>query len=110
MVATESIFQAEPATQQLDAPESASPATVLLVDDDARNLFALESVLEGEDYAIAKAQTGDEALLALMTQEFAAIVLDVQMPEVNGIRARPANQAAPAHTAYPHNIPHGTLP
>ncbi len=85
MVATESIFQAEPATQQLDAPESASPATVLLVDDDARNLFALESVLEGENYAIAKAQTGDEALLALMTQEFAAIVLDVQMPEVNGI-------------------------
>ncbi|MET0253601.1 MAG: response regulator [Terrimicrobiaceae bacterium] len=84
MVATESIFQAEPATQQLEAPESASPATVLLVDDDARNLFALESVLEGEDYAIAKAQTGDEALLALMTQEFAAIVLDVQMPEVNG--------------------------
>ena len=84
MVATESIFQAEPATRQLDAPESASPATVLLVDDDARNLFALESVLEGEDYAIAKAQTGDEALLALMTQEFAAIVLDVQMPEVNG--------------------------
>ncbi len=85
MVATERILQAEPVTQQLDTLESASPATVLLVDDDARNLFALESVLEGENYAIAKAQTGDEALLALMTQEFAAIVLDVQMPEVNGI-------------------------
>ena len=85
MVATERIIQAEPVTQQLDTLESASPATVLLVDDDARNLFALESVLEGENYAIAKAQTGDEALLALMTQEFAAIVLDVQMPEVNGI-------------------------
>ena len=45
----------------------------------------LESLLEGEDYTIAKAQNGNEALLALMTQEFAAIVLDVQMPEVNGI-------------------------
>lgn len=60
-------------------------ATVLLVDDDPRNLLALETVLEREDYGLVKAQTGDEALLALMRGEFAAIVLDVEMPEVNGI-------------------------
>ena len=85
MVATEHILPGESETEQLEMPESATPATVLLVDDDPRNLFALESVLEGENYTIAKAQTGNEALLALMRQEFAAIVLDVQMPEVNGI-------------------------
>ena len=58
---------------------------MLLVDDDPRNLFVLETLLEGENYSIEKAQTGNEALLALMTQEFAAIVLDVQMPDVDGI-------------------------
>lgn len=68
-------------------PEAEAPAraAVLLVDDDARNLVALESVLEGQDYDLVRAQTGDQALLALMGREFAAIVLDVQMPEVTGI-------------------------
>lgn len=85
MVATEHIPPGESETEQIEMPAPATQATVLLVDDDPRNLFALESVLEGGDYAIKKAQTGNEALLALMRQEFAAIVLDVQMPEVNGI-------------------------
>lgn len=58
---------------------------VLLVDDDARNLLALESLLEHDEFRLVKAQTSDAALLALMNGEFAAIVLDVQMPEVNGI-------------------------
>lgn len=61
------------------------PATVLLVDDEPRNLLALESLLDQEDYDLVKAQTSDEALLALINGEFAAIVLDVEMPEVNGI-------------------------
>lgn len=60
-------------------------AAVLLVDDDARNLLALESMLEGSDYALVRAQSSDEALLALMQGDFAAIVLDVQMPDVDGI-------------------------
>lgn len=77
----------ESAAGQGEAPEDrlAGTATVLLVDDDPRNLFALESLLEGADYAVVKAQSGDEALLALMNHDIAAIVLDVQMPEVNGI-------------------------
>jgi signal transduction histidine kinase len=72
-------------TQTPEVADVTSPPTVLIVDDDPRNLFALESVLEGGNYAIAKAQSGSEALLALMNQEFAAIVLDVQMPELSGI-------------------------
>jgi signal transduction histidine kinase len=85
MLTSENILPGESAKPQLETPELDTAATVLLVDDDPRNLFVLETLLEGENYAIEKAQTGNEALLALMRQEFAAIVLDVQMPEVNGI-------------------------
>lgn len=60
-------------------------ATVLVVDDDSKNLLALESIFEGEDYAIVEARTGEEALRALMVTDFAAIVLDVQMPDISGI-------------------------
>jgi signal transduction histidine kinase len=69
----------------MTSPQNPDSAAVLLVDDDARNLLALESLLEGHDYRIVKAQTSDQALLALMAEEFAAIVLDVQMPDVDGI-------------------------
>lgn len=60
-------------------------ASVLLVDDDAKNLLALESIFAGEDYKLVKARTGDEALRALMSTEVAVIVLDVQMPDISGI-------------------------
>ena len=59
--------------------------SVLLVDDDPRNLLALESLLLGEDYRLVSAGSSNDALKALLEGEFAAIVLDVQMPEVNGI-------------------------
>jgi signal transduction histidine kinase len=59
--------------------------TVLIVDDDPKNLLAIESVLEGASFQLQKAQTGAEALLALMNGDFAAMVLDVQMPDMSGI-------------------------
>lgn len=59
--------------------------TVLVVDDDTKNLLAIESVLNGASYRLNKAQTGAEALMALMNGDFAAIVLDVQMPDMSGI-------------------------
>jgi signal transduction histidine kinase len=67
------------------ASAEVGPASVLLVDDDAKNLLALESILEDGGYALRKAQTGNQALLALMAEDFAAIVLDVQMPDMSGI-------------------------
>jgi PleD family two-component response regulator len=66
---TRSTLTLESVTQTPDVVDATSPPTVLIVDDDPRNLFALESVLEGGNYAIAKAQSGSEALLALMGQE-----------------------------------------
>ena len=58
---------------------------VLVVDDDSKNLMAIESVLDAASYRLIKAQTGAEALLALMDGDFAAIVLDIQMPDMSGI-------------------------
>jgi two-component sensor histidine kinase/CheY-like chemotaxis protein len=60
------------------------PANILLVDDDSRNLDVLDSILACPDYRLFRARTADEALLALIAEEFAVIVLDVRMPEVSG--------------------------
>ncbi len=64
---------------------SEDAVAILLVDDDPKNLTALESILECPEHRLTKARTASEALMALMNQNFAAIVLDVQMPEMSGI-------------------------
>ncbi len=61
------------------------PVNILLVDDDPRNLDVLESVLVSQDYSLFRAKTANEALLALITYEFAVIILDVRMPEIGGL-------------------------
>jgi signal transduction histidine kinase len=61
------------------------PVKVLLVDDDPRNLDVLESVLVSPDIVLIRVQTPEDALLRLVEGEFAAIVLDVQMPGTNGL-------------------------
>lgn len=58
---------------------------LLLVDDQPRNLEVLEAILASPDYRLIRAISGDEALLALMKDEFAAIILDIQMPDMSGI-------------------------
>jgi len=58
---------------------------ILLVDDEARNLDALESILGTADYRLVRAQTADAALMALLNGEFAAIVLDIRMPDISGL-------------------------
>jgi PAS domain S-box-containing protein len=61
------------------------PISILLVDDDPNNLLALEAILDSPEHRLVKAQSADEALLALMREDYAAIVLDVQMPDLSGI-------------------------
>lgn len=58
---------------------------ILLVDDQPRNLDALEAILESPDYKLVRAQSAQEALLALLHREYAAIVLDIKMPGVSGL-------------------------
>jgi signal transduction histidine kinase len=58
---------------------------ILLVDDEPRNLDVLESILGASGYRLVRAQTADEALMALLGGEFAAIVLDIRMPGISGL-------------------------
>ena len=57
---------------------------ILLVDDEPRNLVVLETVLDEPGYRLVRANSGDEALLALTTGDFAVLVLDVRMPGMTG--------------------------
>src|ERR1043165_1033476 len=60
------------------------PVNILIVDDEPRNLAVLESVLDDPGYRLVRATSGEEALLALMADEFALLVLDVRMPGMTG--------------------------
>ena len=62
----------------------ADRAKILLVDDRPENLVALEAVLGALDQTLVRANSGEEALKALLTDEFAVILLDVQMPGLDG--------------------------
>jgi PAS domain S-box-containing protein len=59
-------------------------ASVLLVDDNLANLTALESILEPLGHRLVYARSGEEALKALLREEFAVILMDVQMPGLDG--------------------------
>ncbi|QIH37503.1 response regulator [Flavobacterium sp. Sr18] len=62
-----------------------SPVKILLVDDLPENLFALEVILSDENYSCVKANSGNEALKILLhQQDFALILIDVQMPMMDG--------------------------
>ncbi len=61
-----------------------APINILLVDDEPRNLTALETVLDDPSYRLIRAGSADEALMALVAQEFALLILDIQMPGMSG--------------------------
>ncbi|MDD4646154.1 MAG: response regulator [Bacteroidales bacterium] len=60
------------------------PVKILIVDDSEENLFAMEALLDNPDLLIITARSGNEALGILLEQEVALILLDVQMPGMNG--------------------------
>jgi PAS domain S-box-containing protein len=77
------------------------PRTILLVDDYAPNLVALEAALEPLEQRLVKASSGEEALKFLLSESCALILLDVNMPGQDGfetadlIRARPRTRDIP---------------
>src|SRR5215831_18081562 len=60
------------------------PAHILVVDDDPLLLTAVEVLLEGPNRIIVKAETGQDALRHLLREDFAVILLDVRMPQLDG--------------------------
>ena len=63
---------------------------ILMVDDESANLLALEATLEDLSQNLVRASSGKEALRQLLDKDFAVILLDVQMSEMNGIETAAA--------------------
>jgi response regulator RpfG family c-di-GMP phosphodiesterase len=82
-------------------PTMEEPAAVLLVDDDERNLLAARTAFEDDAYDLVLARSGHEALRLLLDRDFAVILLDVRMPDMDGfetaklIRGRPRTRHTP---------------
>jgi hypothetical protein len=93
-----SVAKASPANPEQRAPERAK---ILLVDDTPENLISLEAALDilGQDLVLA--ESGMQALRHMLEDDFAAVLLDVKMPEMDGfqtaelIRARKRSRHTP---------------
>ena len=76
--------------------------TVLLVDDDARNIFALSSALERRGMKVLTATTGSEAIaLVESTPGLALVLMDIMMPEMDGYQTMQVIRANPAFRRLP---------
>jgi CheY-like chemotaxis protein len=84
-----------------NAAEGDIAPRLLLVDDRADNLLALEEVLRPLQWATVSVRSGEDALRRLLVEDFAVIILDVQMPGMDGfetarlIKSRPRTRHIP---------------
>jgi CheY-like chemotaxis protein len=85
-----------------DSDEQLTGRTVLLVDDDARNVFALSSVLERRGMNVLTATTGTEAIqLIEANPQLSIVLMDIMMPGMDGYQAISAIRANPAKRRLP---------
>jgi CheY-like chemotaxis protein/signal transduction histidine kinase/HAMP domain-containing protein len=76
--------------------------TVLLVDDDSRNIFALSSVLERRGMRVLTATTGNEAIeLVESTPDLAIVLMDIMMPEMDGYQTMAKIREHPEYRRLP---------
>lgn len=95
-------------------PAEARPINILIVDDEPKNLTVLETVLQDPQYRLMRAASAEEALLAMLNEDFALLILDINMPGTNGFelakmikqRKRTAQVPIIFLTAYYNNDQH----
>ena len=86
------------------SPETAPPdlpVPILVVDDSRDNRAALRAILSSRDYHIVEAGSGAEALVRLLEQDFAILLLDVVMPEMSGFELAAAIKERERAAAVP---------
>ncbi len=72
------------AADAMAALSNPSPVNILIVDDEPRNLAVLEAVLDDPGYRLVRTESAEQALLALLVDEFAVLIVDVRMPGLTG--------------------------
>src|SRR5262249_44981686 len=82
-------------------PAHPPPVKILLVDDRPENLSLLEHVLEAPDRLLLRATSGNEALKLLLVHHFAVVLLDVQMPDMDGYETAQLMRSDPRSRAVP---------
>ena len=76
--------QHTPRLDEVEDVDHHEPINILIVDDEPKNLMVLETILESPGYRLVRADSAEEALLALVVDEFALIILDIRMPGMTG--------------------------
>lgn len=84
-----------------DGTEELPQASILIVDDVAANLVSLEAVLTPLGHRIVRASSGEEALKRILTDDFAVVLLDVQMPGLDGFETAALIKTHPRLRATP---------
>jgi PAS domain S-box-containing protein len=84
-------------------PDSSAsgPVNILVVDDHPENRVALRAMLTAPDYRVVDAASGPEALRRLLVEEFAVLLVDVVMPEMNGFELAAAVHERARTSAVP---------
>jgi CheY-like chemotaxis protein len=93
-----------PETRPEPAPQEADPLagrTVLIIDDDARNVFALTGILELHGMRVLHAENGREGVEAVADEDIDLVLMDVMMPEMDGYAATAEIRAMPGRRRVP---------
>ena len=77
------------------------PVQILVVDDHSENRMALRAILSSPDYRIVEAVSGAEALLRLLQEDFAVLLIDVVMPDMSGFELAAAIKERERTAAIP---------